>query len=532
MSGRGKSDSPIVPGKLPHKAEAPAAEVVEGRGLAEGNLREQNTPRTQGRGTGSGRRSYGWDNEALPEETGSKQIGPTYGAGTAARSVPSALERVREAASRDRSQRFTALLHHVYDIGQLRAAYFAVKRDAAAGVDGETWRHYGEDLEANLRDLAERLKRGAYRARPVRRAWIPKADGRHRPLGVPALEDKVVQRAVVGVLNAIYEQDFQEFSYGFRPGRNQHQALDALAVGITTRKVNWVLDADIRGLFDTLDHGWLVRFVEHRVADQRVVRLIQKWLKAGVLEDGRRVRSEVGTVQGGSVSPLLANLYLHHVFDLWVQQWRRKRARGDVIVVRFADDVVVGLQHRQEAEQFLSELRERLARFGLELHADKTRLIEFGRFAWRDRERRGEGKPETFNFLGFTHSCGKTRNGGFTVLRQTMRKRFQAKLKEVKQELRRRMHRPIPAQGAYLCAVVRGHIQYYGVPLNGVALSAFRTAIARLWFRTLRRRSQQHRLPWQRMQRLVDRWLPAARICHPYPLVRFAVITQGKSRMR
>jgi len=393
-------------------------------------------------------------------------------------------------------------------------------------------RHYGEDLEARLQDLAGRLKRGAYRARPVRRAWIPKADGRQRPLGVPALEDKIVQRAAVDVLNAIYEQDFQEFSYGFRPGRSQHQALDALAVGITTRRVNWVLDADIRGFFDTLDHGWLVKFVEHRVADQRVVRLIQKWLKAGVLEDGRRTRSEVGTVQGGSVSPLLANIYLHYVFDLWLQRWRRKQARGEVIAVRFADDFVVGFEHRQEAEQFLSELRERFTRFGLELHADKTRLIEFGRYARRNRERRGEGKPETFNFLGFTHSCGKTRRGGFTVLRKTMRKRMQAKLKEVKQKLRRHMHRPIPEQGAYLRSVVRGHVLYYGVPLNGAALGAFRMAVGRLWWQALKHRSQKSRIPWQRMQRHIERWLPPIRICHPYPLVRFAVITQGRSRMR
>jgi len=497
MYGRGKSDSPIVPGKPPNKAEAPAAEAVKGRGLAKGNLREQNTSRTQSR-----------------------------------QGVPSALERVREAAKRDRKQRFTALLHHVYEVERLRAAYLALKRDAAAGVDGETWRQYGEDLEARLRDLAGRLKRGAYRARPVRRVWILKADGRQRALGVPALEDKLVQRAVVEVLGTIYEQDFLQFSYGSRPGRSAHQALDALAAGITTRRVNWVLDADIRGFFDTLNHGWLVKFVEHRVADRRVVRLIQKWLKAGVLEEGRRMRSEVGTVQGGSVSPLLANTYLHYVFDLWVQQWRRKRAHGEVIVVRYVDDFVVGFEHRQEGEQFLSELRERFARFGLELHADKTRLLEFGRFARQNRKRRGEGKPETFNFLGFTHSCGKTRKGGFTVLRKTMRKRLQAKLKEVKQELRRRMHRPVPEQGAYLRSVVRGHVRYYGVPMNGAALGAFRLAIGRLWWQALKRRSQQHHLPWRRMAKYIHRWLPPARICHPYPLVRFAVITQGRSRMR
>jgi group II intron reverse transcriptase/maturase len=407
-----------------------------------------------------------------------------------------------------------------------------VKRDAAAGVDGETWQHYGEDLEANLRDLSVRLKRGAYRAKPVRRAYIPKADGRQRPLGVPTLEDKIVQRAVVEVLNAIYEADFLGFSYGFRPERNPHQALDALTVGVMTKKVNWVLDADIRAFFDTLDHGWLVKFIEHRVADRRVVRLIQKWLSAGVLEDGQRTRSEVGTVQGGSISPLLANLYLHYVFDLWVRRWRRKQARGDVVVVRFADDFVVGFEHREEAERFLAELRERFARFGLELHPDKTRLIEFGRFAAPDRRQRGGGKPETFNFLGFTHSCAKTRAGKFTVLRQTMRTRLRAKLEEVKTELRRRLHDPIPEQGAYLGSVVRGHVRYYGVPMNGPALNAFRYAIGWTWWRVLRRRSQCHRITARRLRGLVARWLPSPRICHPYPLVRLGVVTQGGSRMR
>jgi len=470
---------------------------VEGRGLAKGNPPGCNAVRTQGR--------------------------------TAA---PSALERVRQAAARDRKQRFTALLHHVYDGERLRAAYFALEREAAPGVDGETWQSYGENLEANLQDLSARLQRGAYRAKPVRRAYIPKADGRRRPLGVPALEDKIVQRAVVEVLNAIYETDFLGFSYGFRPGRSPHQALDALTVGIERRPVNWVLDADIRGFFDTLDHGWLVRFVEHRVADPRVVRLIQKWLRAGVLEEGKRTRSEVGTVQGGSISPLLANLYLHYVFDLWVHRWRRKEARGDVVVVRFADDFVVGFEHRHEAERFLTELRARLARFGLELHPDKTRLIEFGREADRNRRGRGDGKPETFNFLGFTHACGKTRKRGFTVLRQTMRQRWRAKLQDVKAALRRRLHDPLPELGAYLRSVLLGHYRYYGVPRNGPALTAFRSAVSWRWWQALKRRSQTHRLTGARKDRLSHRWLPHARICHPYPAVRFGVITQGKSRMR
>lgn len=490
MNGRGKSDSLGVPWKPPNKALGRAAEAVEERGLAEGNSLKRNTLRTQGRA-----------------------------------GVPSALERVRQAARRDRRLRFTVLLHHVYAIEQLRAAYFALKREAVPGVDGETWQHYGENLEANLQGLSYRLKRGAYRAKPVRRAYIAKADGRQRPLGVPALEDKIVQRAVVEVLNAIYEVDFLGFSYGFRPGRSPHQALDALSVGICTKKVRWVLDADIQGFFDTLEHQWLVEFIEHRVADRRVVRLIQKGLRAGVLEDGKRTCSEVGTVQGGNISPLLANLYLHYVFDLWVRQWRKKRAHGDVVVVRYCDDFIVGFQHRQDAERFLTELRERFAKFGLKLHPDKTRLIEFGRFAEANRRRRGEGKPETFNFLGFTHICANTRKGKFTVLRQTMCKRRQAKLEEVKAELWRRMHQPIPEQGTYLRSVVLGHIRYYGVPMNSRSLNAFRMAVARLWCRTLRRRSQRHRLPWVRMQRLIAGWLPSARVCHPYPWVRFGVVT-------
>jgi group II intron reverse transcriptase/maturase len=423
-------------------------------------------------------------------------------------------------------------LHHVYDVDRLRTAYLALQRDAAAGVDGQTWRHYGEALEENLRDLAARLRRGAYRAKPVRRAYISKADGRLRPLGVPTLEDKIVQRAAAEVLGAIYEQDFLGFSYGFRPGRNPHQALDALTVGIETRRVNWVLDADLRDFFGTLDHGWLVKFIEHRVADRRVVRLIQKWLRAGVLEEGRRTRSPVGTVQGGSISPLLANVYLHYVFDLWAQRWRRRQARGEVIVVRFADDFVVGFEHRQEAERFLAELRERFAQFGLELHPDKTRLIEFGRFADRNRRGRGDGKPGTFDFLGFTHSCGKTRRGKFTVLRQTMRRRWQAKLREVKTELRRRLHDPIPEQGAYLRAVLLGHSRYYGVPRNGPSLGAFRNEMTRLWRASLMRRSQTGFVSWQRMARYISRWLPTPRICHPYPNQRLAFVTQGKSRMR
>jgi len=492
MYGHGKSDSSIVPRKPPNEAGPEAKEVVEGRELAKGNLLERNMFRTQSRS-----------------------------------SMPSVLERIRQAARRDKRQRFTALLHHVYDIERLRAAYFALKRDAAAGIDGETWRHYGENLQSNLEELSERLKRAAYRARPVRRVYIAKVGkpGELRPLGVPVLEDKIVQRATVEVLNALYEEDFVGFSYGFRPQRSQHLALDALTLGIMRRKVNWVLDCDIRGFFDTLDHGWLVKFVEHRVADRRVVRLIQKWLKAGVMEEGKRIQSEIGTVQGGSISPLLANIYLHYAFDLWIRQWRRSQAQGDVIVVRFADDFVVGFERRQDGERFMSELRERLGRFGLALHSEKTRLIEFGRDAEENRRKRGDAKPETFNFLGFTHSCGKTRRGKFVVLRQTMRTRWQAKLRELKAELRRRMHTPIAEMGAYLRSVLFGHMRYYAVPYNARAVSAFRQAVGRLWWRVLKRRSQRTHLPWGRMQRHEARWLPLMRICHPYPWKRFGVAT-------
>jgi RNA-directed DNA polymerase len=490
-NGPGKSDKPTVPEKSPNNAGQPAAEGMEGKGLAKGNLRQQNASRTPSR------------EDAL-----------------------SALERVRQAASKDKKLRFTALLHHIYNPETLRRAYCSLKKEAAPGVDGETWQHYGEALEENLQDLSHRLKRGAYRAKPVRRVYIDKSDGRKRPLGVPALEDKIVQRAAVEVLNTIYETDFLGFSYGFRPGRSQHQALDALYTGLLTRKVNWVLDLDIKSFFDGISHEWLVKFLGHRIADRRVVRLIQKWLNAGVLEDGKRMRVEEGTPQGGSASPLLANVYLHYVFDLWVQAWQRKRAHGDMIVVRFADDIVLGFQEKTDADQFRAELTERMRQFNLELHPEKTRLLEFGPYAIDQRRWRGEGKPETFNFLGFTHICIKKRsNGRFTVLRQTIRKRLQAKLNEVKAELRRRMHEPIPEQGKWLQAVVRGHIRYYGVPMNTPALARFRFQVGRLWHRTLSRRSQNGRVLWDRMRRLITRWLPPPHICHPYPLRRMGVVT-------
>ncbi len=486
MNDRGKSDRFVVPEKPPNKADSHAAEVVEGRDRAKGNSPKRDKPWT------------------LSQE-----------------GLPSALERVGQAARQDRTLRFTALLHHIYDVGRLRRAYQAIEHDVAAGVDGETWRHYGENLKENLEDLSGRLARGAYRAKPVRRAYIEKADGRKRPLGVPVLEDKIVQRSAVEVLNAIYEVDFLGFSYGFRPGRSQHQALDAVAYGMWKKLVKWVLDADIQSFFDTLSHEWLVKFLEHRIADRRVIRLIQKWLNAGVLEDGKRIVREIGTVQGGSISPLLANIYLHYVLDLWIEQWRKTKAKGDVLVVRFADDFVAGFQHRKEAEQLREDLRERLRKFGLQLHPEKTRLIEFGRFAAQDRHGRGQGKPETFNFLGFTHCCGTDHRGKFTVIRKTMRQRMLKKLKEVSLELRRRMHQPVDEQGRYVQALVRGHVNYYGVPLNSRAIRAFRVLVIRLWKQWLSRRSQRGYVTWNRMQRYIDRWVPPAVICHPYPSARF-----------
>jgi group II intron reverse transcriptase/maturase len=438
---------------------------------------------------------------------------------------------VREVARKDRNARFTALLHHV-TVELLREAFHSLKKGAAPGVDGKTWVQYREDLQANLQDLHERLHRGTYRAKPSRRVYIPKADGRQRPLGVAALEDKVVQRAVAEVLNAIYEEDFLGFSYGFRPGRSPHDALDALATGIYRKKVNWVLDADIRGFFDTIDHGWLLRFLEHRIADRRVLRLIQKWLRAGVLEDGQWKAALEGTPQGATVSPLLANVYLHYAFDLWTQRWRERHASGEMIVVRFADDAVVGFQRQSDAVRFRRELEKRLRKFSLELNSEKTRLIRFGCFAAEERQKRGLGKPETFNFLGFTHICGKSRTGKFVLVRRTMRQRLRAKLHEVRQELMLRRHMPIPEQGRWIGTVVRGYFAYHAVPTNVHALQSFRTQIERHWRLALRRRSQRDRTNWSRMRSLSQRWIPAPRIQHPWPTERFDVRTQGRSPVR
>jgi len=482
-----KSDCAVVPMNQPNKGEQSSAEVGEGRARTKENIVLSNTSPTQ-----SGERvSQGWSG-------------------------------VRQAAKERRRERFTALLHHA-SVGLLRDSFYALKRQAAPGVDGVTWKKYETGLEDRIADLHSRVHRGAYQAQPSRRVYIPKADGRQRPLGIAALEDKIVQQAVVTILNQIYEVDFKGFSYGFRPGRNPHQALDALAVGIQRKGVNWVLDADIRGFFDNLSHEWAVKFVEHRVADPRILRLIQKWLKAGISEDGQWSESKVGTPQGAVVSPLLANVYLHYVFDLWVEAWRKKVAQGDVIVVRYADDLVVGFENRAEAERFLKEFRERLAKFGLELHAEKTRLIEFGQYAERNRKRRGEAKPETFTFLGFTHYCGKRRgNGSFIVWRTTAKKRMVAKLRAIQAELVRRKHEPSAQVGEWLKKVVQGYYQYHAVPGNMSQLSIFRHRVRRFWRAVLNRRSQRAELNWQRLNPLLDRWIPFPRVLHPYPQARFA----------
>ena len=494
MHDHGKSDDLVVPAKLPNEPGLPGEEVVEGRGSAEGNTASQTRP------------------------------GLSAGLG-----VSSDLARVRRVAREDRKVRFTALGHHV-SVDRLRAAYGALEPKAAAGVDGVTWRDYGQDLEANLRDLHARVHRGAYRARPARRVFIAKPDGRQRPLGIAALEDKVLQRAVVEVLNAVYEQDFLGFSYGFRPGRSQHDALDALATGIYRRRVNWVLDVDVRDFFGTVDQSWLVKFLEHRIADRRVLRLIQKWLKAGVIEDGEWSKTEEGTAQGASISPLLGNVYLHYVFDLWAEQWRRRHACGEVILVRYADDALAGFEHREDAERFLACLRDRLAQFGLELAAEKTRLIEFGRFAARERERRGDRKPETFDFLGFTHICASARSGRFKLKRVTSKKKMRAKLKSVKAEMSRRRHLPIPIQGRWLASVLTGHYRYYAVPDNSHALRGFRERVVRHWRRALSRRSQKGRITWERIRHYAQLWLPQPRILHPWPDARFDARSQPKAR--
>ena len=496
MYGHEKSGDAIVAVKPANTTEHPAeqsaaeasvAESGERRAKAEGNAGQQSTHRTQSRV-----------------------------------SVSQALERIRKVARERKKEKFTSLFHHI-SIELLDDSFFELKRDAAAGIDGLTWKAYGQDLERNLEDLHARVHRGAYRALPSRRRYIPKADGRQRPLAIAALEDKIVQRAVVALLNEIYEEDFLGFSYGFRPERGTHDALDALCVAIYRKKVNWILDADIRSFFDEINQEWLIRFLEHRIGDPRIIRLIHKWLKAGVLEDGIVTTSEKGTGQGSVISPLLANIYLHYVLDLWANRWRQREARGDMIIVRYADDFIVGFQHEVEARRFLDELRERLGKFALSLHPEKTRLIEFGRFAEKDRKARGLGKPETFNFLGFTFICGKTREGKFQLQRMTRRDRMKTKLREIKERLRRCMHQSIPEQGKWLGRLLRGYFNYHAVRTNGRAIAVFRHHVVDLWRRTLRRRSQKDRITWERMTKLANDFLPKPTIRHPWPSERFAV---------
>jgi len=487
MNGPEKSDSAIRAMKPANKAGRPAAEWVEQRAETKGNTGQPRTHRAQNRN-----------------------------------GVSPGLERVRQAARQRKKERFTALLHHV-TADLLQEAFYALKRKAAPGVDGLRWQDYEVGLEDNLRDLHARVHRGAYRALPVRRRYIPKPGGKQRPLGIAALEDKIVQRAVVEVLNAIYEEDFLGFSYGFRPGRSQHDALDALAVGICNTPVNWILEVDIRSFFDSLSQKWLVRFLEHRIGDERIVRLVRKWLKAGVLEDGEWSVSEEGTPQGAVVSPLLANVYLHYVFDLWAARWRRQEARGNMIILRYADDIVVGFEHDVDARRFWEAMRSRFEQFLLALHPDKTRLLEFGRHAAANRMRRGLGKPETFTFLGFIFICGKSRRGAFQLQRKTRGDRMRAKLREIKAQLRQRMHESIPEQGRWLKQVVSGFFAYHAVPTNARALSAFRHYVSDRWRRTLRRRGQKDRLTWDRMTKIADAWLPQPRILHPWPDKRFAV---------
>jgi RNA-directed DNA polymerase len=484
-----KSDCAVLPVNRPNKGGQLPAEVGEGRAQMKENTDQSHMLLTQ-----------------------------------SGKSVSQGLDGVQRVAKERKQERFTALLHHL-NVDLLRDSFYALQRKASPGVDGVRWQEYEVGLEDRLVDLHSRVHRGTYRAQPSRRVYIPKPDGRQRPIGIAALEDKVVQQAVVTILNQIYEVDFKGFSYGFRPGRSPHQALDALYVGITRKKVNWVLDADVRGFFDNLSHEWAVKFIEHRVADQRIIRLIQKWLKAGVSEDGQWSETGKGTPQGSVVSPLIANVYLHYCFDLWADVWRRKVAKGDVIIVRYADDLALGFQHRADALRFLEDFKERLAKFGLEIHPDKTRLIEFGRYAASDRQRRGTGKPETFDFLGFTHYCGRRhKTDTFTVCRITAKKRMIAKLKAIKVELRRRRHDRPSEVGAWLRKVVNGYYQYHAVPGNHRQLSTFRQRINRLWYRVLTRRSQRARKRWEKLTPLFERWIPRPKVLHPYPDARFYAI--------
>lgn len=492
-----ESDGAVVPEKRSNKEGLLSAEAVEGRASPKGNGGQATAVRTQRRAAAS-----------------------------------SGLAAVRQAARQSESVRFTALLHHI-TVDLLKQSYIALKRDAVPGIDGVTWQAYGENLEAKLKDLHERVHRGSYRARPARRTYIPKADGSKRPLSIWCLEDKIVQHAVVTVLEAIYEMDFVGFSYGFRLGRGQHDALDALHAGIMRKPVNWVLDADIQGFFDAMSHSWILRFLEHRIADKRILRLIAKWLKVGIVEDGRVTRGCRGAPQGAVISPLLANVYLHYAYDLWVHQWRRTKASGDVIVVRYADDTIVGFEHELEARAFLDDLKERMRMFDLTLHPQKTRLIRFGRHAAEQRAARGEEKPETFDFLGFTHYCTRSRKRAmFVVGRKTVKKRMVRTLQAIKMELRKRMHEPIAKTGAWLRQVLRGYLNYHAIPGNDKSLWWFWAEVRWRWRKTLGRRSQRGFMRWPEFSRLTDHFFPPIRVLHPQPLHRFDARTRGRSPVR
>src|ERR1700716_915420 len=497
MHGHEKSDSVIVAVKPANKAVHPAAE----QSAAEAFAAEPGEPRAETKGNA--------DQQTMPWAQSQT-------------SMPRALDRIREVARERKKEKFISLFHHI-SIDLLAEAFYQLEVDAAPGVDRLMWKDYEAELERNLEDLHNRVQSGAYRARPSRRVYIPKPDGRQRPLAVAALEDKIVQRAVVALLNAIHEEEFLGISYGFRPGRSTHDALDALCVGIHSKKVSFILDADIRSFFDEISQQWLIRFLEHRIGDKRIIRLIQKWLKAGILEDGIVAVSDKGTGQGAVISPLLANIYLHYALDLWAERWRKREDTGDMIIVRYADDIIVGFEHEADARRFLEAMRERLGEFALSLHPDKTRLIEFGRHAAANRDRRGLGKPETFNFLGFTFICGKSRRGKFLLKRKTGRARRRAKLQAIKQELRQRRHQPIPVQGKWLRQVVKGYFNYHAVPTNSQALAAFRFFVTELWQRSLRRRSQKDGTTWQQIAQLAKDWLPKPDTLHPWPRIRFAV---------
>lgn len=488
MNVPGKSDSLVVPENQANNDGQPtSAELGEERGLTEENAAQPLLVRTQSRGT----RSRG-------------------------------LWGVREAACNDQRMRFNNLLNHVTP-ELLRASFFDLKKQSAPGIDGVTWARYAENFEVQIEDLHSRIHRGTYRALPSKRGWIPKLDGQLRPLGIAALEDKIVQQAVRVILECIYERDFLGFSYGFRPGRSSHRALDALSVGIERQKVNWILDADIRGFFDNISHDWLLKFLEHRISDHRMLRLLKKWLRAGVSEDGKWSPTEVGTPQGAVISPLFANVFLHYVLDLWIDAWRKRQARGEVVIVRYADDFVIGFREESDARRCLAELRERFTKFGLELHPEKTRLIEFGRYATERRSKRNDGPPETFDFLGFTHICGTTRQGAFAIHRISAAKKLRNKLAELKDRLNRMMHWDLAEVGAWVLRVFRGWCHYHAIPGNIRRLRQFRTALQTLWLNALRRRSQRgRRMTWAKFSRISQKWFPPAKILHPYPSVRFA----------